>query len=145
MKKVICIAMVVALIVIIFCGPLAHPANAFAASVAIVGAVVAVMAISGITLIAAGVTSDQIKNYVGNKLDEWASSMGSPLDHLINSAGIGVTISGLLTIGTEAYSGIRSFIQWLQNDEGITQGNTIQVISPATGNTQVSHPKYGKF
>lgn len=133
MKKAICVALVVALIVLIFCGPLAQESKAFAASIAVVGAVLAVMAVCGITFVASGMTAAQVQSYVGNKLDEWATDMGQPLDHLINSAGIGMTISGLLSIGSAAASGINDFISWFCTEESITSNsNKVVVDSPTS-------------
>jgi len=129
-KRCICIALVLILITTIGLAPLAQPAEAVAGAV-VAGAVVAVMAMAGITIVTSGMTAVQIQDWVEDKLDEWAADVGSPLDHLINSAGIGVTISGLLTIGTAAAQGINQFIEWLKNDLSLNDNSTAEVISSA--------------
>lgn len=127
-KRCICIALVLILVTTIGLAPLAQPAEAVA-GVVVAGAVVAVMAMAGITIVTSGMTAAQIQDWVEDKLEEWAADVGSPLDHLINSAGIGVTISGLLTIGTAAAQGINQFIDWLKTDLGLSNNSTQNVIS----------------
>lgn len=126
MKVAISMVLIVAIVIMFSLGPVAQPAHAVAGTI-IAGAVVAFMALSGISILTAGLTSAELQDWVSGKLDEWAADVGSPLDQLINSAGIGMTISGLLTIGTAAAQGINQFISWLQNDMQI-QDNDFQYV-----------------
>lgn len=127
-KSCICIALVLILVTTIGLAPLAQPAEAVA-GVVVAGAVVAVMAMAGITIVTSGMTAAQIQDWVEAKLEEWATDVGSPVDHLINSAGIGVTISGLLTIGTAAAQGISDFISWLKTDTGLSDNDSYNAIT----------------
>lgn len=113
----------------LFAGPLSQKADAVVVSSVIVGAVIATMALAGITFVASGMTAAQLQDWVSDKLNDWAADVGSPLDHLINSAGIGVTISGLLTVGTAAAQGISQFIDWLKTELGLQNNDTQNVVN----------------
>ena len=126
-KRVGSFAMAIVFLFLFFAVPITQPVNAVAGTI-IIGAVIATMAMAGITMVASGLTAAELQGWVSDKLDEWAEDVGSPLDHLINSAGIGVTISGLLSVGTAAAQGINSFISWLQSDMGITDNSIIEAV-----------------
>jgi hypothetical protein len=90
------------------------------------------MAVCGISILASGMTAAQIQTYIGDKLDQWATAVGQPLDNLISSSLIGTTISGLLVIGSAAASGINEFISWFCNEENITSNSNTAVIDTPT-------------
>lgn len=128
MKKVIPIVMALIIVFMAFALPFAQSVKAVA-GVLVAGAVVAVMAMAGIGIVTAGMTSAQLQTWVEGKLEQWAQSLSTPIEHLIDSAGISVTISGMLAIGTSAAQGISSFISWLQSDLGLVDNQSTPIIS----------------
>lgn len=127
-SKILSVLMVLVIVITIFAGPLAQKTQAVVVSSVVVGSVLAVMAMAGITVITSGMTAAELHQWVSDKLEEWADSLGQPLDNLINAPGIGMTISGIITIGTAAAQGISQFISWLQGDLGLTNQSIVEVI-----------------
>lgn len=118
-----------------------QPAHALAGTV-IVGAVLATMAAAGITFLVSGLTASDLSSYISNKLDQWAVARGSTVDQLIQTSLIGVTISGLLMIGTQAAQSINDFISWLKSDMSLSDNETV-VISSSDPSLSGMPYKYG--
>ena len=131
MKVAISVALVIAIILTFTLGPISQPVDAVAGSL-IVGSVIAVMAISGISLVAAGITSSQLEGWVQDKLESWAAFRSSTVEQLIDSSLIGVTLSGLLAVGTAAAQGINDFIGWLRSDMSLSDYSDKEIISADT-------------
>ena len=128
MNRVLSVILVFVLVFWVFAVPLSQHADALA-GVIVAGAVAAVMAMAGISIVTSGMSAYEIQQWVEDKLDQWAADVGSPLETLLNSSGIGVTISGLLVIGTAVANGINSFISWLRNDLALTDNSNVEIIS----------------
>lgn len=111
----------------VFAVPLVQPAHALA-GVIVIGAVISVMALAGITLAAAGITSAQLQDWVGGKLDDWAAARGSTVDQLISTSLIGTTINGMLMVGKSAADGINDFITWLRSETGLGDNDSVSII-----------------
>lgn len=131
--KAITIILVLAIIVMISIGIAPHAKAVVGVATVVVSAVLAAMAAFGIGTIVSGMTSSQIEDYIGGKLQDWATSVGSPLDTLINSSLIGKTASSVFAIGAAAANGISDFISWLTTEESLTDNDSVPVIQ-YTGN-----------
>lgn len=79
-------------------------------------------------MVATGMSQASFESWVSDKLDEWAQDLGQPLDHLLNSAGVGTTISGFLMLGSEFAQNCRNFVSWLRNDMSLQDNSTEVVI-----------------
>lgn len=133
-KRMCSFALAVVFLFCVFFFPLAQPAHAFAGTI-VVGAVIAVMAMAGISLVAAGVTSTEIQQWVDGKLSSWATARGSTVEQLISTSLIGTTFSGLLMIGKAAADGINDFISWLKTDLGLGDNDSYHAINNPGGTT----------
>lgn len=116
MKKFICVFLALSILICVFGGILFQPAKAVTVTVTVVvGAAVAFLAMCGITWVTTGMTAAQFTSYISDELDAWAMSKGTVVDHLINTAGIGVTIPGLLKLSNLVATNLKDFAQWLAN------------------------------
>ena len=132
MRRVLCVFIAIAILVMMFMVPL-QQAHAVAISAVVVSAVIAAMAAVGIGMVVSGMTSAQIQDWVSGKLSTWSNQVGQSIEDLIPSTGIGVTISGLLVLGTAAAQGIKNFVNWLKTDEVLTD-NMDKVVLVNAGN-----------
>lgn len=111
-----------------FAGPAAPKADAVVVSSIVVGSVIAAMAAAGIGLTVSGMTASQLKEWVGDKLSSWATSLGGSVEDHINGNLITTTASGIISVGTAAANGITNFINWLIQDQSLTDDNSVSVI-----------------
>lgn len=131
MRRLGMVLLAILFLFMVFAGPAAPRSEAVLVSTVVIGAVIAAMAAAGIGLTVSGMTSAQLSDWVGGKLNDWATSLGGSVqDHIDNNL-ITVTGRGILSIGTAAANGISDFISWLTNNDSI-QDNSTQVIQTPT-------------
>lgn len=111
-----------------FAGPAAPRADAVVVSSIVVGTVLAAMAAAGIGLTVSGMTASQLSDWVGDKLGSWATSLGGSVEDHINGNLITTTGAGIISVGTAAADGITNFINWLKQDQSLTDNNSVSVI-----------------
>ena len=129
MRRLGMVLLVILFLFMVFAGPAAPKSEAVVVSTVVIGAVIAAMAAAGIGLTVSGMTSAQLSDWVGGKLNDWATSIGGTVQDHIDSSQITVTGRGFLSLGTLAANGISQFISWLQVQDSITDNATITVIN----------------
>lgn len=131
MRRLGMVLLAILFLFMVFAGPAAPKSEAVVVSTVVIGTVIAAMAAAGIGLTVSGMTSAQLSDWVGGKLNDWATSIGGSVqDHIDNNL-ITVTGRGILSIGTAAANGISDFISWLTNNDSIQDNSTQVIQSPS--------------
>ena len=136
-KKVLAVLCCVLLLVTVVAGPMTIKARADAliiGGIALAGALIALMAASGITVTAQNMPKADIQNHVLQLWEDWQTDTAEPVDSGIYEQ-LDLVYDGENTyyqFGDDFMGAYESYTDWLVNEYGLTPVGEGQAAAPVT-------------